>query len=141
MNRIVFTELAEDDLLDVWVRIAVDNEAAADRLVDEIHDVTCKLVTFPTWAVLRMSCDLTSDSPRPALDTARRESCSRTASTQLARRVRLANQMKPAQGTLDAPTILAEGRWARMSPLRRPREDRRRPRATLRPSLRPRSGS
>ena len=47
MNRIVFTELAEDDLIDIWVRIAPDNEAAADRLIDEIHDVTRKLVTFP----------------------------------------------------------------------------------------------
>lgn len=47
MNRIVFTELSEDDLLDIWVRIAIDNEAAADRLVDEIHNVTYKLVSFP----------------------------------------------------------------------------------------------
>jgi len=47
VNRIVFTELAEDDLIDIWVRIAPDNEAAADRLIDEIHDVTRKLVTFP----------------------------------------------------------------------------------------------
>lgn len=47
MNRVVFAELAEDDLIDIWVRIAPDNEAAADRLIDEIHDVTRKLVTFP----------------------------------------------------------------------------------------------
>ena len=47
MNRIVFTELAEDDLIDIWVNIAPDNEVAADRIVEEIHDVTRKLVKFP----------------------------------------------------------------------------------------------
>ena len=47
MNRIVFTDLANDDLIDIWVNIASDNEAAADRLVDEIHDLTRKLVTHP----------------------------------------------------------------------------------------------
>lgn len=40
MNRIAFTDLAEDDLIDIWVRIAPDNEAAADRLVDELHERT-----------------------------------------------------------------------------------------------------
>ena len=47
MNRIVFTELAEDDLIDIWVHIATDNEVVADRIVDEIHEVTRKLVRFP----------------------------------------------------------------------------------------------
>lgn len=47
MNRIVLTELAEDDLIDIWVHIAPDNEAAADRVVDEIHEVTYKLLRFP----------------------------------------------------------------------------------------------
>ena len=47
MNRIAFTDLANDDLIDIWVNIAPDNEAAADRLVDEIHELTRKLVTFP----------------------------------------------------------------------------------------------
>lgn len=47
MNRIVFTELAEDDLIDIWVYIAPDNEIAADRIVDEIHEVTRELLTFP----------------------------------------------------------------------------------------------
>lgn len=47
MNRIAFTDLANDDLIDIWVNIAPDNEGAADRLVDEIHELTRKLVTFP----------------------------------------------------------------------------------------------
>ena len=47
MTRVVFTELAEDDLIDIWVRIAPDNEAAADRLIDDIHDSTRRLLQFP----------------------------------------------------------------------------------------------
>jgi toxin ParE1/3/4 len=46
VNRIAFTDLANDDLIDIWVNIAPDNEVAADRLVDEIHELTQKLVTF-----------------------------------------------------------------------------------------------
>jgi toxin ParE1/3/4 len=45
--KIVFTELAEDDLIDIWVHIALDNESAADRLVDEIHEATRRLLQFP----------------------------------------------------------------------------------------------
>ena len=47
MNRIVFTALADDDLDDIWLGIALENESAADRVVDEINEVTLKLVTFP----------------------------------------------------------------------------------------------
>ncbi len=47
MNRVAFTDLANDDLIDIWVNIAPDNEAAADRLVDDIHELTRTLVTFP----------------------------------------------------------------------------------------------
>ncbi|MGC2030610.1 MAG: type II toxin-antitoxin system RelE/ParE family toxin [Steroidobacteraceae bacterium] len=47
MNRIVFTQLADDDIDDIWINIAADNEAAADRIVDELHEVTSKLLRFP----------------------------------------------------------------------------------------------
>ena len=47
MNRIAFTDLAEDDLIDIRVHIAPDNEAAADRLVDELHEATRNLLRFP----------------------------------------------------------------------------------------------
>ena len=47
MNRIVFTTLADDDLDDIWLGIALENESVADRVVDEINEVTLKLVTFP----------------------------------------------------------------------------------------------
>jgi len=45
VNRILFTELAETDIDDIWVRIASDNEVAADRMVDELH-ATCRLARF-----------------------------------------------------------------------------------------------
>lgn len=47
MTRIVFSDLADEDLIDIWVGIAPDNEAAADRIVDEIHEVTPMLITYP----------------------------------------------------------------------------------------------
>ena len=47
MNRIVFTRLADSDLDEIWLWIAADNEAAANRLVDDIHEITLKLLKFP----------------------------------------------------------------------------------------------
>ena len=48
MNRIAFSDLANDDLDDIWITIALDNsKAVADRIVDELHELTRKLVTFP----------------------------------------------------------------------------------------------
>ncbi len=36
-NRIVFTELADDDIDDIWLNIAADNEPVANRIVDELR--------------------------------------------------------------------------------------------------------
>lgn len=47
MSRLVLTELAENDLIGIWVHIAPDNEAAADRIVEELHATTYKLLRFP----------------------------------------------------------------------------------------------
>jgi toxin ParE1/3/4 len=47
VNRILFTVLAENDIDDIWVRIASDNEAAADRLIDDLHTALRRLATFP----------------------------------------------------------------------------------------------
>ena len=38
MSEVVLSELAEADLTDIWVFVAQDNAAAADRLIDEIHE-------------------------------------------------------------------------------------------------------
>jgi toxin ParE1/3/4 len=43
MTRVVLTDAAKQDLLDVWLYIAADNLGAADRLLDEI-DETLRLV-------------------------------------------------------------------------------------------------
>ena len=45
--RVVFTDLADDDLIDIWVHIAIDNEPAADRFIDDIHSLIRKLAQFP----------------------------------------------------------------------------------------------
>ena len=37
----------EEPFIEIWVNIAPDNEAAADHLVDEIYELTRKLVTLP----------------------------------------------------------------------------------------------
>ncbi len=45
--RVVFTELAENDLIEIWVHIAPDNETAADRLIDDLHAASRRLLQFP----------------------------------------------------------------------------------------------
>jgi len=47
LPRLIRTELAEDDLIDIWVNIARDNEKAADSLLDRIDEVCQHLATFP----------------------------------------------------------------------------------------------
>jgi toxin ParE1/3/4 len=47
VNRILFTALAENDIEDIWVGIALDNEAAADRLVHDLHAALRRVATFP----------------------------------------------------------------------------------------------
>ena len=45
--RLRRTEQAERDLVDIWVYIARDNIAAADRLIDEMDDKTKNLAFYP----------------------------------------------------------------------------------------------
>jgi toxin ParE1/3/4 len=47
VNRILFTALAENDIEDIWVGIALDNEPAADRLVHNLHAALRRVATFP----------------------------------------------------------------------------------------------
>jgi toxin ParE1/3/4 len=47
LPRVVRTERAEDDLIDIWLNIARDNEAAADSLLDRIDLVCRSLAAFP----------------------------------------------------------------------------------------------
>ena len=47
MSRVAFTELAENDLTDIWLYIAEDNPDAADRFIDRIYD-TCHKTLVPS---------------------------------------------------------------------------------------------
>ena len=47
MARIVRTRRAKADLLRIWRFIALDNEAAADKLLERIDQRIVQLATFP----------------------------------------------------------------------------------------------
>jgi toxin ParE1/3/4 len=47
VSRIVFTQLADGDIDEIWLNIALDNESAANRLVDRLHETLQKLLSFP----------------------------------------------------------------------------------------------
>jgi toxin ParE1/3/4 len=51
--RIVRSPAAEDDLIDIWCMVALDNPPAADRLLDSIAERIWQLATFPDSAPLR----------------------------------------------------------------------------------------
>ena len=48
MKRIRFSDLARDDLDEIWFSIAIDNVEAADRLVDKIDELLKKYLDFPS---------------------------------------------------------------------------------------------
>lgn len=49
MKRLPITRLAraDEDLIDIWLRVAYDNRTAADRLFDRIVDRCQQLSTLP----------------------------------------------------------------------------------------------
>lgn len=47
MGRITRRPLAEDDLLELWLRIARDDPTAADRLLDRIEATLARLADYP----------------------------------------------------------------------------------------------
>jgi toxin ParE1/3/4 len=44
---VVFSPAAEADLDDIWLNIALENPAAADRLIDSVQQRTGQLSEFP----------------------------------------------------------------------------------------------
>jgi plasmid stabilization system protein ParE len=44
---VVLSPLAEDDLVEIWCTVAADDIRAADKLVDELHQVT--MSPRPRW--------------------------------------------------------------------------------------------
>lgn len=53
MSTVVLSQLAEDDLLEIWCSIATDNVHAADDLIDEVHAATKLLAQQPLMVRLR----------------------------------------------------------------------------------------
>lgn len=51
--KLLHTQAAQDDLIDIWVSIAIDSEAAADRVLDEIGARLDLLPDFPEMGVER----------------------------------------------------------------------------------------
>jgi len=47
VSGVVFSELAEADLTDIWVFVAQDNAVAADRLLDQLHEKCQFLAATP----------------------------------------------------------------------------------------------
>lgn len=47
MARIVYSQTSKDDLLGIWVGIAVSHVSAAERLLDDLHAATQLLATQP----------------------------------------------------------------------------------------------
>jgi toxin ParE1/3/4 len=53
-NRpVAFTPAAKEDLDNIWLEIAFDNVAAADRTIDQIEKRTAQLLAFPESGRLR----------------------------------------------------------------------------------------
>ncbi|WP_407050240.1 type II toxin-antitoxin system RelE/ParE family toxin [Methyloraptor flagellatus] len=53
MTRLLFTERARRDLLDIWAHVALRSPAAADRILDRIADRCTILRTFPAAGPVR----------------------------------------------------------------------------------------
>lgn len=51
--KLLHTQAAQDDLIDIWVSIAIDSAAAADRVLDEIAVKLDLLPDFPGMGVER----------------------------------------------------------------------------------------
>lgn len=53
MGNIVTTPSAELDLAEMWHFIAIDNDKAADRLIDSIRDTLRRLADHPGMGTMR----------------------------------------------------------------------------------------
>ena len=47
MAQVRYTRQARADLIDIWLYIAADNQAAADRCLDDLEARCSRLATFP----------------------------------------------------------------------------------------------
>ena len=53
MATVVLSQLAEDDLAEIWCLVAADDFQAADNLIDEFHELTRLLALQPLMGRLR----------------------------------------------------------------------------------------
>jgi len=60
MARVVFTKKAREDLIDIWLHIAEDDPAAADRVLDRLDEAASLLADHPEMGAAR-------DDIRPGL--------------------------------------------------------------------------
>ncbi|WP_299440442.1 type II toxin-antitoxin system RelE/ParE family toxin [uncultured Rhodospira sp.] len=60
MAPVVFTRQAREDLIDIWLQIAEDNPAVADRVLDRLEDAAGHLGAHPQMGAAR-------DDIRPGL--------------------------------------------------------------------------
>ena len=60
MPQVFFTRAAREDLVDIWTHIAVDDPAAADRILDKLDEAAAHLADNPQMGPAR-------DDIRPGL--------------------------------------------------------------------------
>lgn len=60
MSRILFTQAAREDLIDIWTHVAADDPAAADRVLDRLDEAASYLIQNPEMGPAR-------DDIRPGL--------------------------------------------------------------------------
>jgi len=53
LSAVVYSELAEDDLVNIWLAIAADSEQTADRFIGELHDCARRLADQPLMGRVR----------------------------------------------------------------------------------------
>lgn len=60
MSRVVFTQAAREDLIDIWTHVATDDPVAADRVLDRFDEAASNLIQNPEMGPAR-------DDIRPGL--------------------------------------------------------------------------
>jgi toxin ParE1/3/4 len=53
MARVVFTNKAREDLVDIWLHVAEDDEQAADRVLDRLDEAAGHLAEHPEMGAAR----------------------------------------------------------------------------------------
>jgi toxin ParE1/3/4 len=57
MSEVILSELAEEDLAEIWAFVAQDDSKAADRIIDQIYETCHLLAKSPKAGRLRPELD------------------------------------------------------------------------------------